>query len=138
MEDRLAVQLEESLLPFFDAVAVSQVNPGHGDESALHSFEMFADLDAQFVEGSEIVGLSQFFHEAHDFLVLFIRSFDCPFGYLFPPKLIEVLRNAGHEAEFGDQQNLEIVVPPSPFHFQQGLFQVGDFETVFLLVVIFQ
>ena len=138
VEDGLAVQLEESLLPFFDAVAVSQVDPGHGDESALHSLKMLADLDAQFIEGAEIVGLSQFFHEAHDFFVFFVGTFDGPFGYLFPPKFIEVLRNASHEAEFWDKQNLEFTVLPPPFHFKQGLLEVSNFQLVFLLVVVLE
>ena len=136
VEDGLAVQLEEGLLPLLYVVVVSKGDSRHGDNSSLDSLKALAHPDPKLFEGAKLIVFSELLHQIQDFPLLLVWRLDRVLRYLLSSELIKVLRNSRHETKFRDEQDLEILVLTPAFNFQERLFSVGYFELVLLLIVL--
>ena len=121
-----------------DCIVVSKIESWHRNDLAFDSFKVLADTDPHIFQGAEIFVSPQLLHKFQDLFLFFVCRSDSVFGDLFSSELVEVLGDSSHEAEFWNEEYLEVLVLPATFYFEQGLLFVCYTEVVLLLVVVFQ
>lgn len=99
-EDRLAEQVEEGLFTLLYWIFLAQGESRYWNRFGADLSQLMADVNTQLTQLIDVVIILQLSHQSLYFPELVDWILDGGFWYFFPSKLIEIIRNASHQAEF--------------------------------------